>query len=57
MPANPAIDLDPASLAASARERSAPYKIPARFVAVKELPRNEAGKGQYCELLALVPAE
>ncbi len=32
------------ALAAAARERLAPYKIPVRFVAVAELPRNEAGK-------------
>jgi long-chain acyl-CoA synthetase len=54
---DPLIDLDPKALAATARERLAPYKIPTRFVAVKELPRNEAGKVLHRELLALAPAE
>jgi long-chain acyl-CoA synthetase len=57
VPADPGAELDPTSLAATARERLAPYKIPARFVAVKELPRNEAGKVLHRELLALAPAE
>ncbi len=45
--------LDVPVLTAHARERLAPYKIPARFVAVAELPRNEAGKVLHRELLAL----
>jgi long-chain acyl-CoA synthetase len=49
--------LDPTALAAAARERLAPYKVPTRFIAVKELPRNEAGKVLHRELLALAPAE
>jgi long-chain acyl-CoA synthetase len=46
-------DVDGAALAAEARERLAPFKIPVRFVAVAELPRNEAGKVLHRELLAL----
>ena len=57
VPADPAAALDPQSLAATARERLAPYKVPTRFIAVGELPRNEAGKVLHRELLALAPAE
>ena len=49
--------LDPRRSTAPARERLAPYKVPARFIAVAELPRNEAGKVLHRELLALAPAE
>jgi acyl-CoA synthetase (AMP-forming)/AMP-acid ligase II/alkylation response protein AidB-like acyl-CoA dehydrogenase len=44
-------DLD-ARLEAVARERLAPYKVPARFVVVDELPRNEVGKVVHRELQA-----
>ena len=56
VPAEPGAAIDPAALAAGARERLAPYKVPVRFVAVAELPRNEAGKVLHRELLALAPA-
>ena len=55
--ANLATALDPAALTAAARERLAPYKVPTRFIAVAELPRNEAGKVLHRELLALAPPE
>ncbi|MBX7161959.1 MAG: fatty acid--CoA ligase family protein, partial [Acidimicrobiia bacterium] len=35
---------DPADLEAHCRERLAAYKVPARFVLVDTLPRNDAGK-------------
>jgi len=44
--------LDDAELEAHARERLAPYKVPARFVAVDALPRNEVGKVVRRELQA-----
>ncbi len=50
---DPAAQLDGEALAAAARERLAPFKIPVRFVAVAELPRNEAGKVLHRDLLAL----
>ncbi len=46
-------ELDPGALSVAARERLAPYKIPVRFIAVADLPRNEAGKVLHRELLAL----
>jgi acyl-CoA synthetase (AMP-forming)/AMP-acid ligase II len=42
----------PSELEALCREHLAPYKVPARFVAVGALPRNEAGKVLRSELLA-----
>ncbi|MCW2545827.1 MAG: AMP-dependent synthetase and ligase [Mycobacterium sp.] len=57
VPADPHGVLDPKALATTARERLAPYKIPTRFIAVTDLPRNEAGKVLHRELLALAPAE
>ena len=51
VPADPSMTLDPKLLAATARERLAPYKVPTRFIAVAELPRNEAGKVLHRELL------
>lgn len=44
--------LDDADLEAHARERLAPYKVPARFVTVDALPRNEVGKVVRRELQA-----
>jgi acyl-CoA synthetase (AMP-forming)/AMP-acid ligase II len=44
--------IDDRELEALARERLAPYKVPARFVAVDELPRNEVGKIVRRELQA-----
>lgn len=44
--------LDYAELEAHARERLVPYKVPARFVAVDALPRNEVGKVVRRELQA-----
>ncbi len=44
--------LDARALEAWARERLAPYKVPVRFVAVDELPRNDAGKVVRRELQA-----
>jgi long-chain acyl-CoA synthetase len=53
VPASPGAEVDGDALAATARERLAPFKIPVRFVSVPELPRNEAGKVLHRELLAL----
>ena len=36
--------LDGDALAQRCRDRLAPYAVPARFLAVDELPRNEVGK-------------
>ena len=36
--------VDDAELTALCRDHLAPYKVPARFVAVDELPRNDVGK-------------
>ena len=44
--------LDDAELESYARERLAPYKVPARFVTVDSLPRNEVGKVVRRELQA-----
>ncbi|MGQ0805611.1 MAG: class I adenylate-forming enzyme family protein [Actinomycetota bacterium] len=44
--------LDAADLEMHARERLAPYKVPARFVPVDALPRNEVGKVVRRELQA-----
>jgi long-chain acyl-CoA synthetase len=52
---NAGSELDASALAAGARERLAPYKVPVRFVAVAELPRNEAGKVLHRELMAMAP--
>lgn len=40
----PGADLDPADLERVCREHLAPYKVPARFLAIDTLPRNEVGK-------------
>ncbi|HKY13492.1 MAG TPA: AMP-binding protein [Microthrixaceae bacterium] len=45
--------LDEAELAALCREHLAPYKVPARFVAVDELPRNDVGKLLRRELMSI----
>lgn len=42
--------LDPAELEAHAREHLAPYKVPAGWTSVPELPRNEVGKVLLREL-------
>jgi acyl-CoA synthetase (AMP-forming)/AMP-acid ligase II len=42
----------PEALEALCREHLAPYKVPARFVTVSALPRNEVGKVLTPELLA-----
>jgi long-chain acyl-CoA synthetase len=47
-----AASLDEGDLAAWARERLAAYKVPVRFVAVGELPRNDVGKVVRRELQA-----
>jgi long-chain acyl-CoA synthetase len=52
VPATPGAEVDGEALAMAARERLAPFKIPVRFVAVAELPRNEAGKVLHRELLS-----
>jgi acyl-CoA synthetase (AMP-forming)/AMP-acid ligase II len=52
VPSQSGRDLDDAALASRAREQLAPYKIPVRFVAVDELPRNETGKVRRSDLLA-----
>ncbi len=56
VPTDAGSEIDEAALAAGARERLAPYKVPVRFVAVAELPRNEAGKVLHRELMALAPS-
>lgn len=45
-------ELDTDQLVEHCRASLAPYKIPVRFVAVADLPRNEAGKVLVRELLA-----
>jgi acyl-CoA synthetase (AMP-forming)/AMP-acid ligase II len=50
--AAPGASVDGDALAAAARERLAPYKVPTRFIPVAQLPRNEAGKVLARELLA-----
>ncbi len=49
--------VDPALLEEQCREHLAPYKVPARFVMVDELPRNEVGKVQPGRLVELAAAE
>jgi acyl-CoA synthetase (AMP-forming)/AMP-acid ligase II len=46
--------LDAAALDALARDQLAPYKVPVRFVAIDELPRNDVGKVLTRELLTLL---
>ncbi|OHV39201.1 MULTISPECIES: class I adenylate-forming enzyme family protein [Pseudofrankia] len=46
-------DFDPAALAAAAREKLLPYKVPARFVQLDELPRTEVGKVRAADLIEL----
>lgn len=46
--------LDVGALESLCREHLVPYKVPVRFVAVDELPRNEVGKLVPAELLAKV---
>lgn len=46
-----------AALCAFARDRLAPYKVPAGVTFVDELPRNEAGKVLRQELVALVEVD
>jgi acyl-CoA synthetase (AMP-forming)/AMP-acid ligase II len=46
-------EVDPTALDALAREHLAPYKVPARYVLVDSLPRNEVGKVVASDLLAL----
>ena len=48
----PGATLDPDGLAQRCRERLAPYAVPARFVAVEALPRNDVGKVLRRELVA-----
>jgi len=47
--------LDPEALTALCRAELAPYKIPVRFVAVDQLPRNEAGKVLTRQLIEQAP--
>jgi acyl-CoA synthetase (AMP-forming)/AMP-acid ligase II len=51
--ARPGALLDDDALAALCREHLAPYKVPARFVHLDALPRNEVGKVLLRELVAL----
>ncbi len=52
VPADPSGELDLDVLAAHVREHLVAFKVPTRFVAVSELPRNEAGKVLHRALLA-----
>jgi acyl-CoA synthetase (AMP-forming)/AMP-acid ligase II len=45
-------EVDDAELDAICREQLAPYKVPARFVFVEKLPRNEVGKVLRTDLAA-----
>ena len=50
-------DIDPdlrAELEATCREHLAPYKVPAGFQAIAELPRNEVGKVLARPLVELI---
>ena len=49
--------VDPDALAARCREHLAPYAVPARFVMVEELPRNDVGKVLRKDLVAKAKAE
>ena len=40
----PGAALDADALAQRCRDRLAPYAVPARFVEIDELPRNDVGK-------------
>ncbi len=46
-------ELDPAGLEALCRTHLAPYKVPVRFVAIAELPRNQVGKVLTAELVRM----
>jgi acyl-CoA synthetase (AMP-forming)/AMP-acid ligase II len=48
--------VDPVALKALCREHLAPYKVPVRFVAVPEIPRNEVGKVLRAALVAQATA-
>ena len=48
------VELDPAALDAHAREHLAHYKVPARYVAVDDLPRTGTNKVQRREVIALL---
>jgi acyl-CoA synthetase (AMP-forming)/AMP-acid ligase II len=50
-------DADPEQLDSQCRAHLAPYKVPARFVFVDVLPRNEIGKVLRTEVERLFPAE
>ena len=49
-------ELSPEALREWCRERLAPYKVPSRFLAVKDLPRNQMGKVVKPDVLALFTA-
>lgn len=49
-------EISPAALREWCRERLAPYKIPTRFLAVEDLPRNQMGKVVKPDVLALFTA-
>ena len=49
--------LDPAALTRRCREALAPYAVPARFVVVADLPRNDVGKVLRRELVARASAD
>lgn len=55
--ARPGHNLDPGALIASCREQLAPFKVPARIVAVAQLPRTPGGKLQRARLRDLVDGQ
>ncbi|ADP83269.1 class I adenylate-forming enzyme family protein [Pseudofrankia inefficax] len=50
---HPGAAFDPAALTTAARERLLPYKIPARFIQLDELPRTEVGKVRATDLIQI----